>query len=259
MNKTDFIDTFRQVADLPCEIDIDTVCSYLHGNLPQEVEISPEIFSQYMKLSFDILNHINEKETQKHLNSIMDSIQSVMDSRDDTANEATAVTKSSDISEKEPEPPTCDTEEQTYNKGLWQKICSLTGSKKSLGITAFIVSCIFLSPFFAIVAALCLVIYAVPIISASALTLAVLIPTVLLAVLAVVALSYGIASLFTSPPIGLMEMGLGTILFSITIALWAVNFRFFTFVIPFFAKKITSMLKKSFSYPVSFVFGKEVK
>ena len=128
-----------------------------------------------------------------------------------------------------------------------------------MGIIAFSVVGILLLPFIAVAAALCLVLYAVPVVISTALMLAILVPTITLAVLAVIALSFGIAALFTSLPVGIMEIGLGTVLFSLTILLWALNLKFFTFIVPFVVSKITMLIKPILSKPISFVFGKEAK
>lgn len=256
MNKKDFIEKFKQTADLPCEIDADTVSTYLNDNLSDEVEFDPNVFSRCMKLSFDVLKHINETETKKQLDGIISSINEAIDS---PAFEKNTDDGNRGQSSDSPDESVISNERNTESSvGLWQKISAKKGSAKSLSIIVFCAVSVLLLPFIMIIAVLCFLTYAIPIALASAITLTVLVPTLVLAVLAIIALSYGIANLFTSPPVGIMEMGLGTVLFSITVVLWALNLRFFTFVIPFLIRKITYLIKNIISRPISFIFGKEV-
>ena len=44
---------------------------------------------------------------------------------------------------------------------------------------------------------------------------------------------------------------------SLSVALWALNLKFFTFTISFFVTQITKLISKLLSRPLSFVFGKE--
>lgn len=251
MNKKDFIETIRRSTELPREIDLEAVCSYLETKLSDEVDTDPAVFLRCMQLSFDIFNHLSETEEQKHLEALATSIGDAIDSEaeSDDENVPPSVTQTNTTVA-----PKCEKQQ-----GLWQKICNKKGTERALGITAFSVVSVLLLPFIAVAMALCLVLYTVPIVIATSIMLAVLVPTISLAVIAIIALSYGIATLFTSLPAGIMEIGLGTVLFSITILLWAINLKFFTFIVPFVVSKITLLIKTTFSHPVSLVFGKEAK
>ena len=257
MNKKEFIDALRHSSDFPCELDPEAVCSYLESKLSDEVETDPSVFLNCMKLSFELFNHINEAEAQKHLDALATSIGEVMDSSE--TDKAESNEQSPDVSALPQDEPFFDKTKHRRSHGLWQRICNKKGSEKAMGIIAFSVVGILLLPFIAVAAALCLVLYAVPVVISTALMLAILVPTITLAVLAVIALSFGIAALFTSLPVGIMEIGLGTVLFSLTILLWALNLKFFTFIVPFVVSKITMLIKPILSKPISFVFGKEAK
>lgn len=255
MNKKDFIDTIRQSPEFPCEIDLETVCAYLESKLPDSVNTEPDIFLQHFKLSFEIFRHINEAEARKHLEGLVSSIEDAIDS---VPNSDTVVAES-DVQAYDDNESTSSVKNDKLQKhyGIWQKICARNGSKKVLGMTAFFAAFILLLPIIGACAVLILTLYAVPIILATVIMLALLVPTISLAVLAIIALSYGISSLFTSVPIGIMESGLGTVLFSLSVALWALNLKFFTFTISFFVTQITKLISKLLSRPLSFVFGKE--
>ena len=259
MNKNEFIDIFRQNADFPAETDIDAICLYLAEHLSEDVEADPLILCDNMKLSFEVFRHLNELDSKKQLDEIMKSVEEAMRSEDSTSS---SEKKSDELSE---ESVSISDEQESkarenscsYKEGLWQRINNLKGFRRPSGLFAFFAGFVLLLPVLALIASIFALMYIIPLGIVTVVTLIILIPILFFAVLAIIALSYGIANLFTNAPIGLMEIGLGTVLFALTMAIWALNLQFFTFCFPFLFKKITLFIKKLLSVPIAFLFGKE--
>lgn len=76
-----------------------------------------------------------------------------------------------------------------------------------------------------------------------------------LILVSVAELVYGIIMFFTSVPVALIELGLGTMLIGIVTAITALVYQLLTGVIPLAMKKITALYKTCFAFLKEFIFG----
>lgn len=262
MNKKEFIEIFSQNADFLSEDELESAKIYLNTRLEDEIDCKDAAaFARDMKLSFEVFKYLEDVEAERHISALGNSISQVIDSvendvvPEEKGNEEVAAREAEPI----PEPVPQKAQPKTTRKGgLLQKIFSLKGASKTAFIATGIFALILLSPIFAAVAALCTVLYIVPAVVVLAIWLAIMVAVAASALLGIIALSYGIANIFITPPIGLMEIGLGTVLFSFMLALWALDFQFIATLMPFSFKKVTKLLKRIFKKPKDFIFGKKV-
>lgn len=260
MNKKEFIEIFSQNADFLSEDELESAKIYLNTRLEDEIDCKDAAtFASDMKLSFEVFKYLEDVEAERHLSALGNSISQVIDSVENDAmpeekeKEEVAVPEPEPIPEPVPQKP----QPKPRKDGLVQKIFSQKGASKTAFVAIGIFALILLSPIFAAIAALCAVIYIVPAVAVLAIWLAIMVAVAASALLGIIALSYGIANIFITPPIGLMEIGLGTVLFSFMLALWALDFQFIATLMPFSFKKITKLLSRIFNKPKDFIFGKK--
>lgn len=256
MNKKEFIEIFSQNADFLNEDELESAKIYLSTRLEDEIDCKDAAtFASNMKLSFEVFKYLEDVEAERHLSALGNSISQVIDS---VENDAMPEEKDKEeVAVPEPEPVSQKTQPKPRKGGLIQKIFSQKGASKTAFIAIGIFALILLVPFFAAIAALCAVMYIVPAVAVFAIWLAIMVAVAVSALLGIIALSYGIANIFITPPIGLMEIGLGTVLFSFMLALWALDFQFIATLMPFSFKRITKLLSRIFNKPKDFIFGKK--
>ncbi|MBQ9941037.1 MAG: hypothetical protein IJO74_05825 [Clostridia bacterium] len=257
MNKKEFINQFRSCAGFLSENELNIVCDYLSENLQEDSKYqNPAGFSDNMKISFDVFKHLSNVEYQNHLDGVKNSISEAMNSiqKEEFAefNDSAVLTPVLQLEKTELSSKTSDNKR---SEGLLQRISALNGFTKIISVFLFTVCLILFLPILALSVVLSAFVYLIPVCVISIVALLILLIVISFAVLGIVALSYGLATLFTNTAVGLMEIGLGTVLFSVMLALWALNMQFFTFCIPFFCKKINLLFKTVVSKFFKFVFG----
>ncbi len=260
MNKNEFIDTFLQNADFLTDDELESAKLYLNTRLEDDKEFGdPAVFADNMRLSFELLKYLEDVENERHISALGDSISRAMDAQadSDAPFEAPIEAIPEPIHEQKPEQKqNAEPIKKPRKGGLINK---LRTQKGYMGIICMIVAAIvgvLLLPAICAVAAVCAALYVIPTVLVFAVWLAVLAFIAAFALLGIIAMSYGIANIFITAPIGLMEIGLGTALFSVMLALWALDFQFITSTMPFVCSKITLLLKLAFKKPKVFLFGK---
>lgn len=263
MNKNEFIDTFLQNADFLTDDELESAKLYLNTRLEDDKDLgNPTVFADNMRLSFELFKYLEDIENERHISALGDSISRVMDDEASDAPteapiEATAESAVEPINEQKPgSEPSVQPIKKPRKGGLINKLCAQKGSMGVVCMIAAAIVGILLLPVLCVVAAVCAALYVIPTVLVLTVWLVVLAFIAAFGLLGIIALSYGIANIFITAPIGLMEIGLGTALFSVMLALWALNFQFIASAMPFVCSKITLLLKLAFKKPKEFLFGK---
>ena len=76
-----------------------------------------------------------------------------------------------------------------------------------------------------------------------------------LILLAVVEIVYAIVSFFTNVPVALIELGLGTVLVAVVVAVTALIYQLFIGVLPVAIKKVNLLRKRSFTLFYELIYG----
>lgn len=263
MNKQEFIELFSKKADFLTSNELQIIKGYLEEKLPDREDMGdPEIFSHNMKLSFEAFRYLDTIEAERQISSIADSVNEIMNSPNEKIiseafdNEKTPPSQGkkgdSHISENHVEKT-----HESSSAGFINKILQQKGALKYLYIIISFIALILLLPFIGFAAGICAALYLIPICTVILIWLIIMIIDATFALLGIVATSYGIANLFVTPPIGLIEIGLGTVLFSFMLAIWALNHQFASSVIPCACRTVTILLKKALTLIKEFAFGKE--
>lgn len=78
-----------------------------------------------------------------------------------------------------------------------------------------------------------------------------------LILIAVVEIVYALISFFTSIPVALIELGLGTVLISLVVAVTALVYQLFIGILPSALRRVNLLRKKSFSFFFAFFYGRK--
>ncbi|MBE6689099.1 MAG: hypothetical protein E7588_07465 [Ruminococcaceae bacterium] len=259
MNKQEFIDSLSQHASFLSSHELSDIKDYLNERLEDEsVPCDAELFVKNMKLSFELFRYLNETEALRHSEMFAKSVNEIMSNDDDNKTD-TPSQEHTENSQTQTESFPREDENIHKNEKRGGFISFINGMSKTnrvLVSICCIAVLILLLPIFGIGAAVCVALYMIPLTLILAIWLLIMAIDAAFALLGTVAVSYGIANLFVSAPVGIIEIGLGTVLFSLMLAVWALNYQFVSTVVPATAKCAASLIKKAFTLIKEFIFGK---
>lgn len=257
MKKQEFIDAFAEKADFLTADELEVVKQYLFDSINQTDCFSDaDTFVQNMRLSFDIFKFLIHAEAERQACALGESVTSIMKKSDET--QATDNNEQCQITGEHYKHDALSTKTISVKGGIKEFISKKKGTGKAAAISLCAIAFILLLPIIGLTAAVCAALYIIPLLGVLAIWLFVMLINAAFALLGTVATSYGIANLFISTPVGLMEIGLGTVLFSFMLAVWALNYQFIASIIPWVCKKVTRLLKLLLKLPKQFIFGKAV-
>lgn len=255
MNKKQFIDEFTVRADFLDEFELESAKKYLEENLDDAAEFNDVSgFVNNVRLSFDMHGYLTQAEAVRFSESIANDVSEIMNStaEHEMQSEGTVCEPSLDTG----------TEDKSTNSKSFGGICGyfkeLKGAKKMLAIAAAVFICVLLAPLAVLIASISALVYVSAVTIVLSAWLIILGVVALCALTGVIAVSYGIANIVTTPPIGIMEIGLGTVLFAVMLAVWALDYQYVATVLPFVCKKINCIIKKAVHSFRILIFGKAV-